>query len=108
MEESNHPDPLVHAIRRDGANAIHGGHARLTVIVHDDRNIQTQIAPGPREQYVLHRFAADVAVRAVARQHGVVLEPDDADLRYRHTSGECLESSTSFPGSNMHATYSSR
>src|SRR5262245_13284505 len=86
MEEPQHRYSLVHAVRCDDANAIHGRHARLTVIMYDDRNIESQIAPGSREQYVLYGFAADVAVRAVARQHGVVLEPDDADLRYCHTS----------------------
>jgi hypothetical protein len=84
VEESNTRQAGLRRIGRNGANAIDAGAERLTVIVHDDRNIMAQITPRSSEQHVLNRLAAEEDVGGVPRQHGVVLEPNDADLFCRH------------------------
>jgi hypothetical protein len=46
--------------------------------------IETEIAPGPRQQNVLDRLATDVLGILFARQHPIRIEADDADPSCAH------------------------
>src|SRR5438105_3130258 len=80
MEEAQARDPAMARVRRDRGDSVDHAFRALPFVVHDQRDVMTEIAPGAREQHVLHGLAADVAQVAFARQHAVRVHADDADL----------------------------
>ncbi len=80
MREAQYRNAFVTRIGSDGANAIDIGDTTLPVVVHDHRNLMAEIAPCPRQQHVLHGFAADVLRVLQVRQLRIIVEADNADL----------------------------
>src|SRR4051812_8963905 len=83
MEEAQAGDAALARIRGDRGDAVDDAARPLALVVHDHRHVVTEIAPGAREQHVLHRLATDVPEVALARQHAVRVHADDADAAWR-------------------------
>src|SRR5690606_23095779 len=86
MDESHDANAALAPKRADGPNPVHERDARLTVVVHDDRDIYAEIPPRAREKHVLHGLSANVTERRIAGQHRIVFEPKYANLAYSHSA----------------------
>jgi hypothetical protein len=71
MEKPQTRDAAVARLCRDrGDSVVHAAWA-LAFVVHDDRNVVAEVAPGARQQHVLNRLATDVLGILFARQHPI-------------------------------------
>ena len=79
VEKAQAGDAAIARMRGDGRDPFVHAAGALPLVVHDDRYVMAEIAPGTGQQHVLDGLAADVLGIALARQHAVRVETHDAD-----------------------------
>ena len=60
MEEAQARQATIALVRRDHGDAVDHAPGALPVVEHDHRDLVAEIAPGARQQHVLHGLATDV------------------------------------------------